>query len=199
MQPQTQHSQVKRPQLSWGMIKQREGLSARPLTVEGATRKVNQGPAVPGKWWTVEYRKQYKGFTMTSTEAVMTGGRCIYAFQSIICPNNPWRSPEALWQVLQGMPWHADTTLQLAEVSSSQRSAHLDFCMFVLTHVCSSHSTVKWSTMCPELCTPMSMPSSACSVLRTGITDSVLVEWRIDLSSLPFTNRLCELTRRFFF
>ncbi|KAF8128178.1 transcriptional repressor TCF25-domain-containing protein [Boletus edulis] len=98
VQPQTQRSQLARPQPSWGMMKPREGLSARPLTEEETTRKVNNGPTGTGKWWTVEYTKRYKGVTKTFMQAVMTG------------------DPETLWRVLQRMPWHADTLLQLAEV-----------------------------------------------------------------------------------
>ncbi|KAF8436005.1 transcriptional repressor TCF25-domain-containing protein [Boletus edulis BED1] len=98
VQPQTQRSQLARPQPSWGMMKPREGLSARPLTEEETTRKVNNGPTGTGKWWTVEYSKRYKGVTKTFMQAVMTG------------------DPETLWRVLQRMPWHADTLLQLAEV-----------------------------------------------------------------------------------
>ncbi|KAG9309798.1 transcriptional repressor TCF25-domain-containing protein [Chiua virens] len=98
VQTQTQRSQLTRPQPSWGMIKHREGLSARPLTDEETAKKVNKGPAGHGKWWTVEYSKRYKGITKTFMQAVMTG------------------DPETLWRVLQRMPWHADTLLQLAEV-----------------------------------------------------------------------------------
>ncbi|KIJ58856.1 hypothetical protein HYDPIDRAFT_163022, partial [Hydnomerulius pinastri MD-312] len=98
VQPQTQRSQLTRPQQSWGMIKQREGLSSRALTEEEVAKKVNKGPAGAGKWWTVEYSKRYKGVTKTFMQAVMTG------------------DPETLWGVLQRMPWHADTLLQLAEV-----------------------------------------------------------------------------------
>lgn len=60
------------------MIKQREGLSARPLTDDETARKVNNGPAGPGKWWTVEYSKRYKGVTKTFMQSVMTGGKYIY-------------------------------------------------------------------------------------------------------------------------
>ncbi|KIK76554.1 hypothetical protein PAXRUDRAFT_835310 [Paxillus rubicundulus Ve08.2h10] len=98
VQLQTQRSQLTRPQPSWGVIKQREGLSSRPLTEEEVTGKVSNGPAGFGKWWTVEYGKRYKGVTKTFMQAVMTG------------------DPETLWGVLQRMPWHADTLLQLAEV-----------------------------------------------------------------------------------
>ncbi|KAH7881864.1 transcriptional repressor TCF25-domain-containing protein [Phlebopus sp. FC_14] len=98
VQPQTQRSQLTRPQPSWGMTKQREGLSSRQLTEDEASRKASAGPAGGGKWWTVEYSKRYKGVTKTFMQAVMTG------------------DPEALWSVLQRMPWHADTLLQLAEV-----------------------------------------------------------------------------------
>lgn len=59
-------------------MKQREGLSARPLTEEETSGKVNKGPAGPGKWWTVEYSKRYKGVTKTFMQAVMTGGKCKY-------------------------------------------------------------------------------------------------------------------------
>lgn len=61
------------------MIKQREGLSARPLPDEESAKKTSEGPAGPGKWWTVEYSKRYKGLTKTFMQAVMTGGRCICA------------------------------------------------------------------------------------------------------------------------
>ncbi|KIJ58792.1 hypothetical protein HYDPIDRAFT_44335 [Hydnomerulius pinastri MD-312] len=83
---------------SWGMIKQREGLLSRALTEEEVAKKVNKGPAGAGKWWTVECSKRYKGVTKTFIQAVIT------------------RDPETLWGVLQRMPWHADTLLQLAEV-----------------------------------------------------------------------------------
>ena len=43
---------------------------------------------------------------------------------------------------------------------------------------------------------PMSVLSSAHSVSRVGTIDSILIEWRIDHSSLPSTDRLCELTRK---
>ena len=117
MQPQTQRSQLTRPQPSWGMIKQREGLSARPLTNEETTGKMNRGPAGPGKWWTVEYSKRYKGVTKTFMQAVMTGGRCIYMRCSrLVFTTMAGLDPETLWRVLQTTPWHADTLLQLAEV-----------------------------------------------------------------------------------
>ena len=43
---------------------------------------------------------------------------------------------------------------------------------------------------------PMSVHSSARSVSQAGIIDSILIEWRIDHSSLLSTDKLCELTRR---
>ncbi|KAG1740292.1 transcriptional repressor TCF25-domain-containing protein [Suillus lakei] len=97
---QTQRSQLTRPHPSWSMIKQREGLSSRPLTEEEVQNKITDrsSPATGDKWWTVEYSKRYKGVTKTFMQAVMSG------------------DPEALWRVLQKLPWHGDTLLQLAEV-----------------------------------------------------------------------------------
>ncbi|OAX36036.1 DUF654-domain-containing protein [Rhizopogon vinicolor AM-OR11-026] len=97
---QTQRSQLTRPHPSWSMIKQREGLSSRSLTDDEIKQKVadRNSPAAADKWWTVEYGKRYKGVTKTFMQAVMTG------------------DPEALWRVLQKLPWHADTLLQLSEV-----------------------------------------------------------------------------------
>lgn len=86
------------------MIKQREGLSSRPLTDEEVQQKVTDrnSPAARDKWWTVEYSKRYKGVTKTFMQAVSSG------------------DPEALWRVLQKLPWHGDTLLQLAEVYRHQ-------------------------------------------------------------------------------
>lgn len=58
------------------MIKQREGLSSRPLTSNEVQQKVadRNSPAAGDKWWTVEYSKRYKGVTKTFMQAVMTGG-----------------------------------------------------------------------------------------------------------------------------
>lgn len=101
---QTQRSQLTRPHPSWSMIKQREGLSSRPLTDEEVQQKVTDrnSPAARDKWWTVEYSKRYKGVTKTFMQAVSSG------------------DPEALWRVLQKLPWHGDTLLQLAEVYRHQ-------------------------------------------------------------------------------
>ncbi|KAG2153469.1 transcriptional repressor TCF25-domain-containing protein [Suillus bovinus] len=101
---QTQRSQLTRPHPSWSMIKQREGLSSRPLTDEEVQQKIpdRNSPAAGDKWWTVEYSKRYKGVTKTFMQAVMSG------------------DPEALRGVLQRLPWHGDTLLQLAEVYRHQ-------------------------------------------------------------------------------
>lgn len=101
---QTQRSQLTRPHPSWSMIKQREGLSSRPLTDEEVQQKVTDrnSPAARDKWWTVEYSKRYKGVTKTFMQAVSSG------------------DPESLWKVLQKLPWHGDTLLQLAEVYRHQ-------------------------------------------------------------------------------
>ncbi|KAG1838707.1 transcriptional repressor TCF25-domain-containing protein [Suillus subluteus] len=101
---QTQRSQLTRPHPSWGMIKQREGLSSRPLTGEEVQQKITDqnSPAAADKWWTVEYSKRYKGVTKTFMQAVSSG------------------DPETLWRVLQKLPWHGDTLLQLAEVYRHQ-------------------------------------------------------------------------------
>ncbi|KAG0699771.1 transcriptional repressor TCF25-domain-containing protein [Suillus ampliporus] len=97
---QTQRSQLTRPHPTWSTIKQREGLSSRPLTDEEVQQKVadRNSPAAGDKWWTVEYSKRYKGATKTFMQAVMSG------------------DPEALGRVLHKLPWHGDTLLQLAEV-----------------------------------------------------------------------------------
>ncbi|KAG2072866.1 DUF654-domain-containing protein [Suillus decipiens] len=102
--PQIQRSQLTRPHPSWNMIKQREGLSSRPLTDEEVQQKIvdRNSPAAGDKWWTVEYSKRYKGVTKTFMQAVSSG------------------DPEALWRVLQKLPWHGDTLLQLAEVYRHQ-------------------------------------------------------------------------------
>ncbi|KAG2365272.1 transcriptional repressor TCF25-domain-containing protein [Suillus spraguei] len=101
---QSQRSQLTRPHPSWNMIKQREGLSSRPLTDEEVQQKIvdRNSPAAGDKWWTVEYSKRYKGVTKTFMQAVLSG------------------DPEALWRVLQKLPWHGDTLLQLAEVYRHQ-------------------------------------------------------------------------------
>jgi tetratricopeptide (TPR) repeat protein len=101
---QTQRSQLTRPHPSWSMIKQREGLSSRPLTNEEVQQNITDrnSPAAGDKWWTVEYSKRYKGVTKTFMQAVLSG------------------DPEALWRVLQKLPWHGDTLLQLAEVYRHQ-------------------------------------------------------------------------------
>ncbi|KAL4080118.1 transcriptional repressor TCF25-domain-containing protein [Scleroderma yunnanense] len=91
-------SQLTRPARSWSLIKQREGLSLRALTEAEASGKSGKGPAGSGGWWTVEYSRRYKGATRDFIRAVMSG------------------SPEALWRVLQSLPWHADTLLQIGEV-----------------------------------------------------------------------------------
>lgn len=73
---QTQRSQLTRPNSSWNMIKQREGLSSRILTDDEVQEKVadRNSPAARDKWWTVEYSKRYKGVTKTFMQAVMSGG-----------------------------------------------------------------------------------------------------------------------------
>ncbi|KAH7916643.1 transcriptional repressor TCF25-domain-containing protein [Hygrophoropsis aurantiaca] len=99
-----QRSQLTRPQPSWAMMKQREGLSSRQLTEEELQKMLHAMPGVPHsqllseKWWTVEYSKRYRGATKTFMQAVGSG------------------DPEALWRVLQKLPWHVDTLLQLSEV-----------------------------------------------------------------------------------
>lgn len=101
---QAQRSQLTRPHPSWSMIKQREGLSSRPLTDEEVQQKITDrnSPAAGDKWWTVEYSKRYKGATKTFMQAVSSA------------------DPEALRGVLQKLPWHGDTLLQLAEVYRHQ-------------------------------------------------------------------------------
>lgn len=79
---QTQRSQLTRPHPSWSMIKQREGLSSRPLTDEEVQQKITDrnSSAAGDKWWTVEYSKRYKGVTKTFIHAVSSGGSVFLSF-----------------------------------------------------------------------------------------------------------------------
>ncbi|KAI6044588.1 transcriptional repressor TCF25-domain-containing protein [Pisolithus marmoratus] len=94
----TLRSQLTRPDRSWSLVKPREGLSLRPLTEAETAGKARGGPACSGKWWTVEYTRRYKGATRDFIRAVRSG------------------APDAMWEVLHTLPWHADTLLQLGEL-----------------------------------------------------------------------------------
>ncbi|KZP07253.1 DUF654-domain-containing protein [Athelia psychrophila] len=96
-----QKSHLTRPQPSWWAAKQREGLSIRQYDqddVEDKLKRLGWAQAVEEKWWTVEYTKRYKSVTLSFIQAVNAG------------------DPEAFWRILQKLPWHGDTLLQLAEV-----------------------------------------------------------------------------------
>ncbi|KAF9457388.1 transcriptional repressor TCF25-domain-containing protein [Collybia nuda] len=95
-QATTQRSNLTRPQSTWWPASQREGLSIRPLT-DGELESRNQGRS-DEKWWTVEFSKRYKSATKAFIRSVMAG------------------DPEAFWEILRKLPWHADTLLQLSEV-----------------------------------------------------------------------------------
>lgn len=185
VQLQSQRSQLTRPQPSWAMIKQREGLSARSLTDEETNGKVSQGPAGFGKWWTVEYGKRYKGVTRTFMQAVMTGGGCIYA---PVDRFSLLSDPETLWRVLQRMPWHADTLLQLAEVYRHREGPLTSRLSDILIIPIFQNTVRRWTTS-HELFMPMSVPSSGRSVSLAEIIDWILIEWRIDHSSSPSTGK----------
>ncbi|PIL36489.1 hypothetical protein GSI_00178 [Ganoderma sinense ZZ0214-1] len=95
-------SNLTRPQASWWPAQFREGLSVRQLTdeevSEGLRRHLRQ-PLHGEKVWTVEYSKKYRAVTFDFMRTVLSG------------------DPEGFWQVLRILPYHADTLLQLSEVS----------------------------------------------------------------------------------
>ncbi|RDB20291.1 Transcription factor 25 [Hypsizygus marmoreus] len=95
-----QRSNLTRPQPSWWSASQREGLSIRNLTEEElkAKEKRHGWGSLDEKWWTVEYSQRYKSMTKSFIKAVMSG------------------HPEALFDLQQKLPWHADNLLQLAEI-----------------------------------------------------------------------------------
>ncbi|KAF7979523.1 hypothetical protein HWV62_42100 [Athelia sp. TMB] len=99
-----QKSMLTRPQASWWAAKAREGLTLRAYDPEEVADKAERmgwgqkGGQAGEKWWTVEYSKRYKGVTLGFIQAVNAG------------------DPEVFWRILEKLPWHADTLMQLSEV-----------------------------------------------------------------------------------
>ncbi|KAF8271682.1 transcriptional repressor TCF25-domain-containing protein [Lactarius quietus] len=112
-QPTTQRSNLTRPRSNWWPAKLREGLTLRPLTANEVTAKDTRAPwnNSEEKYWTAEYSKRYKGATLAFMQTVLSG------------------DPEGFYAILQHVPWHADTLLQLAEVYShrEEHSQAADF------------------------------------------------------------------------
>ncbi|KAI9466649.1 transcriptional repressor TCF25-domain-containing protein, partial [Lactarius psammicola] len=112
-QPTTQRSNLTRPRSNWWPAKLREGLTLRPLTVEEVAAKTTLAPWNNNeeRYWTAEYSKRYKGATIAFMQTVLSG------------------DPEGFYAILQHVPWHADTLLQLAELYShrEEHSQAADF------------------------------------------------------------------------
>lgn len=112
-QPTTQRSNLTRPRSNWWPAKLREGLTLRPLTADEVVAKNTLAPLNNSeeRYWTAEYSKRYKGATLAFMQTVLSG------------------DPEGFYAILQHVPWHADTLLQLAEVYShrEEHSQAADF------------------------------------------------------------------------
>lgn len=113
-----QRSNLTRPKATWWSSSQREGLSIRPLSTEELESKQTryQWGAIEEKWWTVEYSQRYKSMTKSFIGAVMSGREWRYQVTEGLHNGSPFLDPEALWDVLKKLPWHADNLLQLAEI-----------------------------------------------------------------------------------
>ncbi|KAH8999479.1 DUF654-domain-containing protein [Lactarius akahatsu] len=112
-QPTTQRSNLTRPRSTWWPAKLREGLTLRPLTADEVAAKTTLAPwnNSDDRYWTAEYSKRYKGATLAFMQTVLSG------------------DPEGFYAILQHVPWHADTLLQLAELYShrEEHSQAADF------------------------------------------------------------------------
>lgn len=112
-QPTTQRSNLTRPRSTWWPAKLREGLTLRPLTADEVAAKTTLAPwnNKDDRYWTAEYSKRYKGATLAFMQTVLSG------------------DPEGFYAILQHVPWHADTLLQLAELYShrEEHSQAADF------------------------------------------------------------------------
>ena len=121
-QPITQRSNLTHPRPNWWPAKLREGLTLRPLTDDEAASKAS--PASWGnsdeKFWTAEYSKKYKGATFAFLRTVLSGG-ALFSLLTRTVPSSRMSfllDPEGFYAILQKVPWHADTILQLAELYS---------------------------------------------------------------------------------
>ncbi|KAI0269358.1 transcriptional repressor TCF25-domain-containing protein [Gloeopeniophorella convolvens] len=112
-QPTNQRSNLTRPKPTWWPAKLREGLTLRPLTDLEVSEKAEFGiwDDDEERYWTIEYSKRYKGATLAFMQTVLSG------------------DPEGFYAILQRVPWHADTILQLAELYShrEEHSQAADF------------------------------------------------------------------------
>ena len=121
-QPTAQRSNLTRPRSSWWPAKLREGLTLRPLTTDEVAAKNTLAPRNNGeeKYWTAEYSKRYKGATLAFMQTVLSGGMQFpgpdLSVTSVLIIRPP--DPEGFYAILQHVPWHADTLLQLADVYS---------------------------------------------------------------------------------
>lgn len=120
-QPTTQRSNLTRPRSNWWPAKLREGLTLRPLTADEASAKGTLAPWNNNeeRYWTAEYSKRYKGATLAFMQTVLSGGMLFSSrfdrdLHLIVRPPDP----EGFYAILQHVPWHADTLLQLAELYS---------------------------------------------------------------------------------
>ncbi|KAF8486516.1 transcriptional repressor TCF25-domain-containing protein [Gautieria morchelliformis] len=92
-------SHLVRPQPTWPPAHYRAGLSMRALTSQEVDQKgTGVGPDNRERWWTFEASPRYKGTTYEYLQCVMGG------------------DPQLFYNLMHGMPWHADTLLQMAEV-----------------------------------------------------------------------------------
>ena len=121
-QPTTQRSNLTRPRPNWWPAKLREGLTLRPLTADEVAAKNTFAPCHSGeeRYWTSEYSKRYKGATLAFMQTVLSGGMLFPcpdpSVTSVLIIRPP--DPEGFYAILQHVPWHADTLLQLADVYS---------------------------------------------------------------------------------
>jgi hypothetical protein len=121
-QPTTQRSNLTRPRSSWWQAKLREGLTLRPLTANEVAAKATLAPWDNNeeRYWTAECSKRYKGTTLAFMQTVLSGGMLFpvpdLSVTTVLNAHPP--DPEGFYAILQHMPWHADTLLQLAELYS---------------------------------------------------------------------------------
>ncbi|KAH9180075.1 DUF654-domain-containing protein [Lactarius sanguifluus] len=122
-QPTTQRSNLTQPRSTWWPAKLRDGLTLRPLTVDEVATKTTAAPwnnNDDDRYWTVEYSRRYKGTTLAFMQTVLSGGMLFpvpdLSVTSVLNACLP--DPEGFYAILQHVPWHADTLLQMAELYS---------------------------------------------------------------------------------
>lgn len=118
----TQRSNLTRPRSNWWPAKLRDGLTLRLLTTDEVAAKdaVASWNNNEERYWTIEYSKRYKGATLTFMQTVLSGGMMFsvpdLSMDCVLNAHPP--DPEGFYAILQHVPWHADTLLQLAELYS---------------------------------------------------------------------------------